>query len=187
MKLSTQIILAFTLIILLSAADSYSNYRLSLKVNQNSAFLSKSEEVIRNSNKTHRAILQMQSAVRGYLLTNDSTYLVPYYSGIEKVPGFIVEQHTLIDSNSIQASILDSISVLHSEWLSYTSELIRARRENPTEYLYLLDTKLKKHIGKNINDSITKKFRNFERIEYKARAHHSEMLLHSLKKQERIR
>jgi len=182
MKLSTQIILAFTLIILLSAADSYSNYRLSLKVNQNSEFLSKSEEVIRNSNKTHRAILQMQSAVRGYLLTNDSTYLTPYYSGIEKVPSYIVEQHTLIDSNTIQASILDSISILHSEWLSYTSQLIRARRENPKEYLYLLDTKLKKHIGKNINDSITKKFRSFERIEYKTRAHHSEMLLHSLKK-----
>lgn len=182
MKLSTQIILAFTLIILLSAADSYSNYRLSLKVNQNSEFLSKSEAVIRNSNKTHRAILQMQSAVRGYLLTNDSTYLGPYYSGIEKVPGFIVEQHTLIDSNTIQSAILDSISILHGEWLSFTSELIRARRENPNEYLYLLDTKLKKHIGKNINDSITKKFKSFERIEYKTRAHHSEMLLHTLKK-----
>ncbi|KAF2336931.1 ATP-binding protein [Flavobacterium daemonense] len=182
MKLSTQIILAFTLIILLSAADSYTNYRLSLKVNQNSQFLSKSEAVIRNSNKTHRAILQMQSAVRGYLLTSDSTYLVPYYSGIEKVPGFIVEQHTLIDSNKIQSVILDSISILHNEWLIYTSELIRARKENPKTYQYLLDNKLKKHIGKNINDSITKKFRTFDKIEYKTRAHHSEMLLHSLSK-----
>ncbi|MRX69760.1 HAMP domain-containing protein [Flavobacterium resistens] len=182
MKLSTQIILAFTLIILLSAADSYTNYRLSLKVNQNSEFLSKSEAVIRNSNKTHRAILQMQNAVRGYLLTNDTTYLAPYYSGIEKVPDFFVEQHTLIDSNTIQSSILDSISILHSEWLSFTSELIRARRENPKTYQYLLDTKLKKHIGKNINDSITKKFKRFEKIEYKTRAHHSEMLLHSLNK-----
>lgn len=180
MKLSTQIILAFTLIILLSAADSYTNYRLSLKVNQNSQFLSKSEAVIRNSNKTHRAILQMQSAVRGYLLTNDSTYLFPYYSGIANVPSLFAEQHTLIDSNTVQSSILDSISILHGEWLSYTSELIRARRENPTTYQYLLDNKLKKHIGKNINDSITQKFKRFEKIEYKTRAHHSEMLLHSL-------
>lgn len=155
---------------------------LSLKVNQNSQFLSKSEAVIRNSNKTHRAILQMQSAVRGYLLTNDTTYLAPYYSGIQKVPDFFVEQHTLIDSNTIQASILDSISILHAEWLSYTSKLIRARRENSKTYQYLLDNKLKMHIGKNINDSITKKFKSFERIEYKTRAHHSEMLLHSLSK-----
>lgn len=180
MKLSTQIILAFTLIILLSAADSYSNYRLSLKVNQNSQFLSTSEAVIRNSNKTHRAILQMQSAVRGYLLTNDSTYLAPYYSGIENVPGFFVEQHTLIDSNEVQASILDSINVLHNEWLTFTSELIQAKRENQTDYQNLIDNKLKKHIGKNINDSITKKFKRFDKIEYKTRAYHSEMLLHSL-------
>ena len=42
MKLSTQILLAFTLVILLSVADSYTNYNLSIKVQRNSQFLSKS-------------------------------------------------------------------------------------------------------------------------------------------------
>ncbi|MCP2025442.1 signal transduction histidine kinase [Flavobacterium sp. HSC-32F16] len=182
MKLSTQILLAFTLIILLSIADSYTNYRLSNKVRLNSQFLSKSESIIRNSNKTHRAILEMQSGIRGYLLTNDTAFLKAYYSGIHKVPIFFKEQEMLIGRNNKQRSILDSIHLLHNEWLDYTSELIMARSENPQSYQNLFDTKLKKHVGKNINDAITLKFKRFDKIEYKTRKHHSDMLLHSLSK-----
>ncbi|TDX08391.1 sensor histidine kinase [Flavobacterium sp. S87F.05.LMB.W.Kidney.N] len=182
MKLSTQILLAFSLIILLSVADSYTNYRLSRKVHLNSQFLSKSEDVIRNSNKTHRAILEMQSALRGYLLTNDTTFLRPYYKGLEKVPLFFKQQHKLIDDNETQRRILDSVAVLHDAWLVYTAEIINARMENPETYQLLLDSKLRKHVGKNINDSITAKFKRFDKLEYKTRKHHSEMLLHSLHK-----
>ncbi|KRD08829.1 hypothetical protein ASE21_13320 [Flavobacterium sp. Root901] len=182
MKLSTQILLAFTLIILLSVADSYTNYRLSQKVHLNSQFLSKSEAVIRNSNKTHRAILEMQSAVRGYFLTNDTTFLSEYYSGIKKVPEFLKEQRSLVGINNTQRYIVDSISELHNQWLDYTSDLIKSRNSNPVVYQTLLDNKLKKHVGKNINDAITKKFKRFDKIEYKTRKYHSEMLLQSLHK-----
>ncbi len=182
MKLSTQILLAFLLILLLSVADSYTNYRLSLKVDLNSKFLSKSEEIIRNSNKTHRAVLEMQSAVRGYLLTSDTTFLQAYYSGLKKVPVFFQQQRILIAESSIQRSILDSIAVLHNGWISYTSELIKARKDNPGLYEQLLENKLRKHVGKNINDSITAKFKRFDKLEYKTRRRHSEMLLHSLQK-----
>ncbi len=86
MKLSTQILLAFSIITLLSIADSYTNYLLSLKVEKNTHFISESEAVIRNSNIIHKSIIEMQSAFRGYLLTDDSTFLDPYYNGINNVP-----------------------------------------------------------------------------------------------------
>ena len=69
MKLSTQIILTFSIIILISAFDSYINYLLSLKVAPNSSFLSRSAAVIRNSNRLHTSLIEMQSTFRGYLLT----------------------------------------------------------------------------------------------------------------------
>ncbi|WP_347052196.1 sensor histidine kinase [Flavobacterium olei] len=182
MKLSAQIILAFILVILLSAADSYTNYRMARKVNLNSQFLSHSEAVIRNSNKTHRTILEMQSAVRGFLLTSDPAFLESYYSGLKNVPRYLIEQRRLTGNNEVQTSILDSITSLHNEWLDYTSELIVARRENSSAYMQLFENKLKKHVGKNINDSISKKFKTFDKIEYKIRRHHSDMLLYSLNK-----
>jgi signal transduction histidine kinase len=179
MKLSTQILLAFTLIILLSVADSYTNYRLSIKVQRNSQFLSKSEEIIRSSNKTHRAILEMQVGVRGYLLTNDTTFLDSYYSGLKTVPMFMEVQRRRIDSNYTQRLLLDSIKTLHHQWLLHTAGLISSQKENPQYYQKLFDSQ-QKHVGKTINDAISKKFKEFDRIEYRARKYHSDMLLHSL-------
>src|SRR5688572_13094773 len=96
MKLSTQILVAFALVLLLSIADSYTNYLLSKKVQLNSQFLARSEEIIRNSNKTHKSIIEMQSAFRGFLLTDDYTFLDSYYIGLKKVPLLIKEQQLRI-------------------------------------------------------------------------------------------
>lgn len=178
MKLSTQILLAFLLIMGLSVADSYSNYTLSIKVQRNSQFLAKSEEIIRNSNKTHRAIIEMQNGLRGYLLTNDQSFLDAYYSGLKEVPKFLTQQKRQIQ-NSKQLSLLDSIKILHNKWLVSTTNLIREQKNNPLYYQTLYDNK-QKYVGKNINNAITKKFKSFDTIEYKTRKYHSDMLLSSL-------
>ena len=181
MKLSTQILVAFTLVILLSVADSYTNYLLSKKVQLNSQFLARSEEIIRNSNKTHKTIIEMQSAFRGFLLTDDHTFLRSYFLGLNKVPLLIKEQQQLIDDDMTQHAILDSISVLHNSWIKYSELLIKSRKENPDSYKNLFDSSLKRHVGKKINDAIAEKFSRFDKIEYKARKHHTEMLLNSLR------
>ncbi|MBP1222458.1 ATP-binding protein [Flavobacterium sp. 1355] len=181
MKLSTQILVAFTLVILLSVADSYTNYRLSKKVYLNSQFLAKSEEIIRNSNKTHKTIIEMQSAFRGYLLTDDKTFLDSYFAGLKKVPDLIKDQKIRIGSNNTQRSILDSISLMHNSWQRYSEQIIKSRKERPDAYMNLFESSLKKYVGKKINDDIAKKFTRFDRIEYKRRKHHTDMLLESLR------
>jgi signal transduction histidine kinase len=179
MKLSTQILVAFTLVILLSIADSYTNYTLSKKVQLNSQFLARSEEIIRNSNKTHKAIIEMQSAFRGFLLTEDYTFLDLYFIGLKRVPSLIKEQQLRIGNKNEQRVILDSISTLHASWARYSEELIKSRKEMP--YKTLFSTSIKKHVGKKMNDAISEKFARFDKIEYKRRKHHTEMLLTSLK------
>ncbi|WP_165830091.1 ATP-binding protein [Flavobacterium hydrophilum] len=181
MKLSYQILLAFTLIILLSVADSYTNYMLSKKVQLNSQFLARSEEIIRNSNKTHKAIIEMQSAFRGYLLTNDETFLDAYFKGSQIVPKLIKEQQLRIGDGNKQRGILDSIKNLHNNWLSYSAQLIYSREKFPNSYQNLFDSSLKKHVGKKINDAINAKFSRFDKIEYKMRKRHTDRLLISLK------
>jgi signal transduction histidine kinase len=182
MKLSTQILLAFTLVILLSVADSYTNYMLSKKVQLNSQFLARSEEIIRNSNRTHKAIIEMQSAFRGYLLTDDQSFLDSYYKGLKRVPFLIKEQEKRINLKSTQRTILDSINKQHNNWLVYSEKLIKSRKEFPETYHKLFENSLKKHVGKKINDAISKKFSRFDKIEYKMRKHHTDMLLDSLKR-----
>lgn len=182
LKLSTQILLAFVTVLLLSLVDSYTNYLLSVKVQRNSDFLSKSEEIIRNSGRLHKNMIEMQSGFRGFLLTEDSNFLDSYRNGLANVPNLITEQKKLLEDSPGQAAILDSIAEMHQNWVNYADALIDARMSishSETSYqMYnrLFENKLKQQVGKKINDEITRKFSRFDRNEYRLRSQHRERL-----------
>lgn len=186
MKLSSQILLAFLIVILVSVVDSYTNYLLSVKVKQNTEFLTKSEAIIRNSGRLHKAIIEMQSAFRGYLLTEDTNFLENYDSGINNVPALFTEQKDIVKENEGQSSTLDSIYSLHVEWVKYANSLIDARKKIATSessyqmYKMLFENKLKQQVGKKINDDITIKFLGFDRSEYRLRSSHADKLNSSI-------
>ena len=188
MKLSTLIFLGFSVVIGLSLLDSYVNNLLSNKVNQNTLFLTNSEAVIRNSSKLHKGIIEMQSAFRGFLLTDDRNFLSEYYVGLKTIPTLIREQHGLIRGSKTQRSRLDSISDLHAEWINYADSLIIAKQnaltnKNTTErYNYLFENTLRKQVGKRLNDKISDIFRAFDRSEYKIRAARRDLLSTSIQK-----
>lgn len=180
--------MAFTTIILLSVADSYTNYLLSLKVRENSRYLSKSEEIIRNSNKAHKLVIQMQSAFRGFLLSDDTTFLGTYYNGMKNVPGILNSQRKLVAHSEMQLKLLDSIDDLHEQWTEYSKSLIDSRikmpesQESYDKYIGLFNGRFKNRVGKKINDAITDKFLRFDKIEYKIRNEHSAMLRKSIQR-----
>jgi signal transduction histidine kinase len=188
MKLSTQIVLGFSIVLILSIFDSGFNYLLSLKVEQNTNFLNKSQDIIRNSGRLHKSMIEMQSSVRGYLLTQDSSFLDNYKSGLKNIPPLYLEQKDLVKENKEQVIILDSIYFLHLQWISYAKSLIKAigdsrlaEGSNET-YIQLFENKLKKQVGKKINDEISKKFSDFDRTEYRLRSKHGNNLFLSIQK-----
>jgi signal transduction histidine kinase len=186
MKLSVQILIAFTIVIFISLADSYTNYLLSRKVQKNTVFLANSEAVIRNSTTLHKAIIEMQSGFRGYLLTSDSSFLTPYFDGLTTIPPLFIEQAKLI-KEPVQASRLDSINKLHLQWLRYSKEIISAKKsmdiENiPDKFNELFETKIKKQVGMKLNDIIAIKFKAFDRHEYKIRKTRSALLMDSIER-----
>ncbi|MEJ6981512.1 ATP-binding protein [Pedobacter sp. P351] len=174
MKLAAQIFLGFSIVIGISLTDSYVNYNLSHKVNRNTEFLANSEAVIRNSSKLHKGIIEMQSAFRGYLLTSDKTFLDSYYLGSKELPSLFEEQGRLVANFKGQSAKLDSIRILHNRWIRYSTLLIDAKESSinePSSTLYteLFETKLRKQVGKNLNDQISEIFKQFDRSEYRVR------------------
>jgi signal transduction histidine kinase len=186
MKLSTQILLAFAIILILSIIDTFSNYVLSLKVEQNRDFINRSQETIRISGRLNKEIIYMQSSFRGYLLTADSSFLSDYNTGLKDIPSLFNELSDLAKGNSAQLNILDSIKLLHAKWIDYTNALITAKRnatKSPAslnEYNLLFEEKFKNLFGRNINDAIAQKFTEFDRIEYNTRNVRSSKLLASI-------
>jgi len=188
MKLAAQIFIGFSVIIGISLIDSYVNYNLSQKVSRNTAFLSKSEAIMRNSSKLHKGIIDMQSAFRGYLLTEDETFLDLYKEGFNELPQLFKEQKKLVENSASQTAKVDSINELHSHWIEYSSTLINAKQEalntpvSNARYLELFENKLRKQVGKKINDSISSIFKNFDRSEYRLRGVRRDALNHSIER-----
>lgn len=186
MKLTAQIFLGFAVIIGISLTDSYVNYNLSQKVNRNTAFLSKSEAIMRNSSRLHKGIIEMQSAFRGYLLTDDETFLDLYQAGFQELPPLFKEQKSLVANSASQTAKIDSINKLHERWIDYSTSLINAKQEvlkdpvSNARYIELFENKLRKQVGKKINDSISFIFKDFDRSEYRLREVRREALNQSI-------
>lgn len=165
--------------------DTGSNYLLSLKVEKNSDFLNRSHEVIRRSSDLHKTMIDMQSSFRGYLLTDDDSFLDAYNKGLAVIPKQFPELKKLIVSNSTQIKLIDTIGALHHRWVHYAASLIEARKHSHSEdsiqvYKFLFENQLRKQLGKKINDDIAKTFSEFDKIEYDKRTLHSDNLSASI-------
>jgi signal transduction histidine kinase len=186
MKLSIQILLAFSVVLILSIIDTLSNYVLSVKVEKNTEFLNKSQDIIRNSSNLHKEMIQMQSSFRGYLLTLDTNFLTSYKEGIQNVPRLFSEQQNLIKDSREQSAILDSIKSLHQQWIGYSNALITSSRKIPSsndslqDFDFLFENRFKKQIGEKINNQVSQKFADFDKIEYKSRSIHSNNLISAI-------
>jgi len=130
----------------------------------------------------------MQSSFRGYLLTQDSSFLDGYNAGFLELPELFSQQRELIKSDLRQLVLLDTIKNLYNEWLIYTEPLIGSRKNMTTSatsaaiYNRLLETQLKTQTGKKISDQITERFSNFDKEEYRIRAVHSSNLIESIRR-----
>lgn len=184
MRLSIKILLGFLTVLALSLFDSASSYWLTQKVEQNSEFLNRSQNVIRNSDDLNRAMVNMQSSFRGYLLTEDSSFLEGYDRGLNTGPFLFRSLRDLTIENKHQLRILDTIEKLHVSWINYASGLIKLKAHSDSlnpKYETLFEEQLKKQVGKKLNDEIATKFAAFDKAEYHIRNVHSDNLKDSIK------
>lgn len=172
MKIRFQLLIGFFVLILVFVTVFFINHRLSNEVLTNTAYLNNSEMVIRNSNILHKEIIEMQSGFRGFLLTNQESFLQPYYKGLKSVPKQLIDQRSLL-SNEFQKSKLDSIHLLHKVWVVYSDSLITSKKDTLPEagvkYQRLFENKLKMEVGKMLNDKINSIFVSIDNHEYNIR------------------
>jgi signal transduction histidine kinase len=185
MTIRFQLFTGFFLLIGIFVVDFLINQRLSGQVIKNTTYLNNSEAVIRNSNILHKEMIEMQSGFRGFLLTGQEVFLQPYYDGLKSVPSLLKEQRSLVSSET-QKLRLDSIQVLHQEWIDYSNSLIITRLDTFPEasrkYKELFETKLRTEVGKRLNDRIQKIFGTLDNDEYSLRQSRRELLANSIDK-----
>ncbi|MEM5434105.1 response regulator [Paraburkholderia diazotrophica] len=119
-----------------------------------------SERVIGDANEMLRLAVDRESAMRGFLITGDETFLAPYQLG---KPRFRTQIDSLIQSvsdNATQAEQLKRIRAVQQRWDQYAEEMIDLRRRNMD---YTADVKMGR--GKVEFDETRRLFGEFLSIE----------------------
>ncbi|MGK5081293.1 response regulator [Janthinobacterium sp. HLX7-2] len=128
-----------------------------------------SERVIGNANEVMKLSVDLETGMRGYLLTGDETFLAPYKSGKAKIA---VEMSTLLElvsDSPIQVDRLRRIRALQGQWLDYAESVIAQRRNNQ-EFL----ARVRQGEGKLEFDEIRREFLTFLSMEQRLRQERAE-------------
>lgn len=187
MKISFLILSGFFLILLLFSITTYINYQQSEKVNENSEKFSKSSTILRSSNRFQRNILNLVSGLRGYLLTNEPFFIQSYDSAVIENEQILSDLHSITIENPKQATILNEIAGLYDQWGHEFADPLLAAKKNAM----LSDSASKsfdKFYRKKITDrqedeiqqTITRKFREFTNSEYAYREEQRQILTASV-------
>ncbi|MGK5061967.1 response regulator [Janthinobacterium sp. LB3P112] len=123
-----------------------------------------SERVIGNANEVMKLSVDLETGMRGYLLTGDETFLAPYKSGKAKIA---VEMSTLLEliaDSPIQVDRLRRIRALQNQWMAYAESVIAQRRNNQ-EFL----ARVRQGEGKLEFDEIRREFLTFLSMEQRLR------------------
>lgn len=134
-------------------------------------------KLVRHSSLVFRVAEQVLSSVkdaetghRGYQLTGDSSYLVPYHASLKELPIMLKELDSLVEDNALQRKYVDSLQVLIStQYLIINRILSNAQRSSL--YMDRYESKLLKD-GKSNMTSIRNtiiKIRNLEEAIYTSR------------------
>jgi CheY-like chemotaxis protein/CHASE3 domain sensor protein/putative methionine-R-sulfoxide reductase with GAF domain len=118
MKLRTQLLFGFGLVLVLMtlmATVSYHSNQYLLKAHQQVGIV---HELISTGRLVHRSLIDMQSAMRGFLITGDDRYLQPFETGEQAYQRAIRELKDFSSGNIRQIERLEEVESLVGRWVA---------------------------------------------------------------------
>jgi len=119
-----------------------------------------SERVIGNATEVSKLTADMETGLRGYLITADENFLAPYLVAKPRVEQQLSTLTELVLDNAGQVERVAKVRAAEQEWAKYADEMIQRRRQN-LEYIELV----KSGRGKVLTDEMRKQVQGFLEVE----------------------
>lgn len=114
-------------------------YYNSQRVKSTGDFVEHTQEVLRKNNDVLINILNIQTGLRGYLLTGREYFLEPYNDALSAISSDIIELEMLTSDNSRQQVKISYMKKLASERLIFTNKIIELRRQRELNELETIE------------------------------------------------
>jgi CheY-like chemotaxis protein/CHASE3 domain sensor protein len=115
-----------------------------------------SEKVIGKANEVSKLGSEMETGMRGYLISGDEAFLSPYQSALPKIGAELDGLRALVAESPAQTDRLRLVRSALDQWQRYASEMIALRRQGG-DYL----THVKSGRGKILTDEVRGQFGDF--------------------------
>ncbi|APO82028.1 response regulator [Pseudomonas putida] len=113
------------------------------------------DRVIGNANETVKLSIDMETGMRGFLITGDERFLDPYEVAKPRIFGSLQSLRGMVEDNPQQVERIDRLIALQQAWNTFGSEMINLRRSQG-DYRALIGNGR----GKRLTDEIRKEFDN---------------------------
>ena len=127
------------------------------------------DRVINNANEAARLTVDMETGMRGYLLTGENEYLEPYEVARPRIVAELLSLKELVSDNPSQVDRLTRILAIQEEWTLLSKNLIEIRKVDG-DYRAIVH----KGQGKRLTDAIRTEYDNFIQAEQNLRVARSE-------------
>ncbi|MQT38377.1 MAG: histidine kinase [Pseudomonas helleri] len=123
-----------------------------------------SDRVISNTNEAIRLTVDLETGMRGFLITGDEHFLDPYAVAKPQILAQIQGLQELVSDNPQQVDRLKRIAALQNEWASYAQSMVDLRRQNG-DYRAAVQSGR----GKSLTDQIRQEYDDFIQLEQQLR------------------
>ncbi|AMM23595.1 response regulator [Variovorax sp. PAMC 28711] len=122
------------------------------------------DQVTRNATEAQRLSVDMESSMRGYLISGDVRFLDPYQSAQSRIDGELGALRALVADNKAQVARVDRIAAAQTSWDAYAADLIALRRADQ-DYRQSVNAGR----GKALSDAMRSDYATFLNIEQNLR------------------
>lgn len=133
MSMQLKLILLLTFLFLTAIGNSLFTFQLKSYEDEKLAWVTHTNEVMLHGERLMSSLKDAETGQRGYLLTDDTSYLVPYYIGVEQSKSYFSTLKQLTSDNSNQQIRLEQIHTLITAKfteLANTIELQQSQRDS---------------------------------------------------------
>ncbi|WP_433884505.1 response regulator [Pseudomonas vranovensis] len=127
------------------------------------------DRVINNANETVKLSIDMETGMRGFLITGEERFLDPYEVAKPQVIAGIKGLEQLVADNPQQVDRLQRLLGLQDEWNTFAANMISLRRDNGN-----FREAIGSGRGKRLTDEIRKEFDAFIAMEHQLRVARNE-------------
>ncbi|MBX6689750.1 response regulator [Pseudomonas sp. USTB-Z] len=111
------------------------------------------DRVIGNANETVKLSIDMETGMRGFLITGDERFLDPYEVAKPRILGSLQSLRSMVEDNPQQVDRIDRLMALQRAWNDFGNEMISLRRSQGDYQASIGNGR-----GKRITDEIRKEF-----------------------------